>query len=149
MANPVVLMVQVLAKHVKQLVALSDELRETCISKFRKICESCGYNKERELVSALAEERRPRACPLARLFRACVQLQMETHLPACLSLGLVGRDTSWHALLMHLRQKAVHEETNQQLAEDVDTVAGTWAAIRRRFRRRGMRTQRQAPAAYS
>jgi hypothetical protein len=122
-AHPVVLMVQALAKHVEQLVALPDELRETYIRNSRKFCESCGCNNERELASALAEEGRPRACPLARLFRACGQLQMEIHLPACLSLGLVGRDTSWHALLMHLRQKAGHAETNQQLADDVDTVA--------------------------
>jgi hypothetical protein len=40
-------MVQALAKHVDQLVALPDELRETCISKFRKLCESCGCNNER------------------------------------------------------------------------------------------------------
>jgi hypothetical protein len=57
----VVLMVQTLAKHIEQLVALPDELRETCIRKFRKFCESCGCNIERELVSALAEEGRPRA----------------------------------------------------------------------------------------
>jgi hypothetical protein len=142
-AHPVVLMVQALAKHVEQLVALPDELREICIRKFRKLYESCGCNNERELASALAEEGRPRACPLARLFRACGQLQMEIHLPACLFLGMAGRDTSWHALLMHLRQKAGHAETDRQLAEDVDTVARAWAAIRRRFRRRGVRTPRQ------
>ena len=142
-AHPLVPMVQALAKHVEQLVALPDELRETCIRKFRKLCESCGCNNERELASHLAEEGRPRACPLARLFRACGQLQMEIHLPACLSLGLAGRDTSWHALLMHLRQKAGHAETDRQLAEDVDTVARAWAAIRRRFGRRGVRTPRQ------
>ena len=142
-AHPVVPMVQALAKHVEQLVALPDELRETCIRRFRMLCESCGCNNERELASALAEERKPRACPLARLFRACGQLRLEIKLPACLSLGLAGRDTSWYALLMHLRQKAAQVETDQQLAEDVDTVARAWAAIRRRFRRRGVRTPRQ------
>jgi hypothetical protein len=47
---------------------------------------------------------------------------MEVKLPACLSLGVAGRDTSWYALLMHLRQKAAHMEANQQLTEDVTTV---------------------------
>ncbi len=92
MAHPVVLMVKALAKHVEQLVALPDELRQTCIRKFRKLCESCGCNNERELASHLAEEGRPRACPLARLFRACRQLRMEVKLPACLSLGVAGQD---------------------------------------------------------
>jgi hypothetical protein len=111
-AHPVVLMVQALAKHIEQLVVLPDELVcETCIRKFRKLCESC--NNERELASALAEKGRPLACPLARLFRACGQLQMEIHLPACLFLGLAGRNTSWHAILMHLRQKAGHAETDR------------------------------------
>jgi hypothetical protein len=67
-AHPVVLMVQALAMYIEQLVALPDELRETCIRKFRKLCESCGCNNERELASHLAEEGRPRACPLARFF---------------------------------------------------------------------------------
>jgi hypothetical protein len=31
---------------------------------------------------------------------------MEVKLNACLSLEVAGRDTSWHALLMHLCQKA-------------------------------------------
>ncbi len=46
MAHPVVLMVQALAKHIEQLVALPDELRETCIRKFRKLCESCGCTND-------------------------------------------------------------------------------------------------------
>ena len=68
---------------------------------------------------------------------------MEVKLPACLSLGVAGRDTSWHALLMHLRQKAAHMQANQQLTEDVTTVTRAWAAIRQLFRRRGVRTPRQ------
>jgi hypothetical protein len=68
-------------------LALPDELRETCIRKFRKLCERCGCNNERELASHLAEEGRPRACPLERLFRACRQRWMEVKLPACLSLA--------------------------------------------------------------
>jgi hypothetical protein len=56
-----------------QLVALPDELRLT--TKFRKLCDSCGCHNERELASYLAEEWRPRACPLARLLQACGQLR--------------------------------------------------------------------------
>ncbi len=110
MTHPAVPMVQALAKHVEQLAALPDELRETCIRKIRKLCESYGCNNECELASHLAEEGRPWACPLEHLFRACRQLRMEVkpQFPACLSLGVARRDTSWHALLMHLRQKAAH-----------------------------------------
>jgi hypothetical protein len=49
---------------------------------------------------------------------------MEAKLPDCLSLGVVGRDTSWHALLTHLCQKAAHMQAKQQLTEDVTTVRG-------------------------
>ena len=62
-----VTMVQALAKHIEQLVALPDELRETTIRRYKRLCDSCGCHNERELAAALAEERRPRACPLARL----------------------------------------------------------------------------------
>jgi hypothetical protein len=74
-------MVQSLAKHIGQLVALKDGLRETSIRKYKKPCDSChserelagalACHSERELAGALAEERRPRARPLARLLRAC------------------------------------------------------------------------------
>ena len=142
-AHPVVPMVQALAKHIEQLVALPDELRETTIRKYKKLCGSCGCHNERELAAHLAEEQRPRVCPLARLLRACGQLQMQIKLPACLSLGVVGRDTSWRALLMHLRQKAAAPEASQQLVSDVAIVGRAWTAIRRRFRRRGVRVPRQ------
>ena len=142
-AHPVVPMIQALAKHIEQLVALPDELRETAIRKYKRLCDNCGCHNERELAACLAEERRPRLCPLARLLRACGQLQMEIKLPACLSLGVAGRDTSWRALLMHLRQKAAAPEASQQLVSDVATIAQAWGAIRRRFRRRGVRVPRQ------
>ena len=58
-AHPVVPMVQALAKHIEQLVALPDALRETTIRRFKKLCDSCGCHNERELAVALAEERRP------------------------------------------------------------------------------------------
>ena len=142
-AHPVVTMVQALAKHIEQLVALPDELRETTIRRYKRLCDSCGCHNERELAAALAEERRPRACPLARLLRACGRLQMPVKLPACLSLGVAGRDISWQALLMHLRHKASAPGADPGLGEDVATVSRAWAAIRRRFRRRGVRAPRQ------
>jgi hypothetical protein len=52
--HPAVPMVQAFTKHVEQLVVLPDELPETCIHKFRNLCESCGCKKERELASHLA-----------------------------------------------------------------------------------------------
>ena len=142
-AHPVVPMIQALAKHVEQLVALPDELRETTIRKYKRLCDSCGCHNARELAAHLAEEQRPRMCPLARLLRACGQLQTEIKLPACLSLGVAGRDTSWRALLMHLRQKAAAPEASQELIRDVATIVQAWGAIRRRFRRRGVRVPRQ------
>jgi len=107
---------------------MSSACRAT-IRKFKKLCDSCGCHNERELASCLAEERRPRACPLARLLRACGQLQYQIKLPACLSLGVAGRDISWQALLMHLRLKASAPEASRELVEDVAAVAQAWAAI--------------------
>ncbi len=54
-------------------------------------------------------------CQLARLLRACGQLQMQIKLPAFLSLGVAGRDTSWRALLVHMRQKAAAPEASEEL----------------------------------
>jgi ribonuclease HI len=142
-AHPVVPMVQALAKHIEQLVALPDALRETTIRRFKKLCDSCGCHNERELAATLAEERRPRECPIARLLRACGRLQLPVKLPACLSLGVAGRDTSWQALLMHLQSKASAPGADPSLVQDVMTVSQAWAAIRRRFRRRGVRAPRQ------
>ncbi len=68
---------------------------------------------------------------------------MPVKLPACLSLGVAGRDLSWQALLMHLRCKASAPGADQSLVQDVGTVSQAWAAIRRRFRRRGVRAPRQ------
>jgi hypothetical protein len=99
--HPLVPMIQALAKHVEQLVALPEELRETAICKYKRLCHSCGCHNERELAACLAAERRPRADPIARLIRACGQLQAQIKLPACFSLGVAGRDTSWQALLTY------------------------------------------------
>jgi hypothetical protein len=119
----VVPMVQALAKHIEQLVALPDALRETAVRRFKKLCDSCCWHNERELAATLAEERRPRACPIARLLRACGRLQMSVKLPACLSLGVAGRDTSWQALLMHLQNKASAPGADPCHVQDVMTVS--------------------------
>jgi hypothetical protein len=136
-------MVQALAKHIEQLVALPDGLRETTIRRFKKLCDSCGCHNEHELAEALADERRPRACPIAFLLRACGRLHMPVKLPACLFLGVAGRDLSWQALLMHLRCKASAPGADHSLVQDIRTVSQAWAAIRRHFRRRGVRAPRQ------
>ncbi len=87
--HPIVIMVQVLTKHIEQLVALPDWLCETTIWKFKKLCDSCGCHNRSELTAALAEESEllPQACPLALLLRSCSLLQIPVKLPACLSLG--------------------------------------------------------------
>ena len=136
-------MIQALATHIEQLVALPDELRDTTIRKFKQLCDSCGCHNEHELADHLAEERRPRACPLARFLRACGKLNLDIKLPACLSLGVAGRDTSWRGLLMHLKPKCTSSDTDQQLKTDFQLVQRSWGTICRRFRRRGIRTPRQ------
>ncbi len=52
--HPVVPLVQALAKHIEQLVALPDELRATTLKKYRKLCDSCGCHNKRELAVHLA-----------------------------------------------------------------------------------------------
>ncbi len=44
-------MIQALAKHIEQLVALPDELRETTIRKYKELCDSCGCHNARELAA--------------------------------------------------------------------------------------------------
>jgi len=141
--HPVVPMIQALATHIEQLVALPDEIRDTTIRKFKQLCDSCGCHNEHELAAYLAEELRPRPCPLARFLRACGQLNIEIRLPACLSLGVAGRDTSWRGLLMHLKQKCSSLDAGQILKTDFEVVHRAWCSIRRRFRRRGIRSPRQ------
>ena len=141
--HPVVPMIQALATHIEQLVALPDELRDTTIRKFKQLCDSCGCRNEHELADHLAEERRPRACPMARLLRACGKLKMEIRLPACLSLGVAGRDTSWRGLLTHMKSKCTSSDADQQLKTEFELVQRSWGTIRRRFRRRGIRAPRQ------
>jgi hypothetical protein len=73
----------------------------------------------------------------------CGQLGVQARLPACLSLGKTERETSWHSLLMHLRRRASTPDADDVFRSDVDQVAASWAAIRRRFRGRGIRQPRQ------
>ncbi len=84
---------QALAKHIKQLVALQDELRDITIPAvgLRSSVTAAAATTSASshcLATALAEELRPRACPLARLLRACGRLRMHITLPACFSLGV-------------------------------------------------------------
>ena len=103
--HPRVVLVQALATHVRQLVALPDGLRESTIRSYRQLCTSCGCTNERELSRYLAKEKKPRRCPIARLLRACGQLGMELKLPDCLSAGKAAREVSWFALLEHIRDR--------------------------------------------
>ena len=141
--HPRVLLIQALATHIEQLVALPDQLRADTIARYFKLCDSCGCHTSRELASALAEEASPRRCPMARFLRACGQLGVQARLPACLSLGRTERETSWYCLLTHLRQLASSTGEADHLRQDVACVASAWGAIRRRFRRRGVRMPRQ------
>ena len=96
-----VTMVQALAKHME---ALPDELHETTIRGYKRLCHSCGCHNERELAAALTKERRPLACPLARLLRAKAadyKCQSSSQLASPWEWQ-VSQDTSWQALLMHL-----------------------------------------------
>ena len=141
--HPRVLLIQALAMHIEQLVALPDQLREDTIARFRRLCDSCGCHTARELALSLAEERSPRKCPIARFLRACGQLGVQSRLPACLSLGKTERETSWHCLLTHLLRLASLDDESNDLKQAVACVASSWGAIRRRLRGRGVRIPRQ------
>ena len=96
------MLVQALAKHIEQLVALPDDLRQDTIARYRKLCAACGCHNARELSAHLAEERVQRRCPIALFLRTSGQLNIEVRLPAC----RVERETSWRNLLVHLRQRS-------------------------------------------
>ena len=53
------------------------------------------------------------------------------------------RETSWHSLLTHLRWRAAAPDADEVFRSDVDRVAESWAAIRLRFRGRGIKQPRQ------
>ena len=141
--HPKVVLMQALAKHIEQLVALPDELRGETIARYKQLCDTCGCHNERELSEALAAETKPRQCPLSRFLRVCGQLGIQARLPACLSLGKMEREASWHTLLTHLRRRAAAPDADEVFLSDVDRVAASWAAIRRRFRGRGIKQPRQ------
>ncbi len=46
-------MMQALAKHIEQLVALPDELREATMRKYKRRCDSCGCHNAHELAAHL------------------------------------------------------------------------------------------------
>ena len=132
------------------LSGLSCRGKSTHLRLFEKTRDMIGkVRRHQYLLSQMVPAMR--ACPLARLLRACGQLRYQIKLPACPSLGVAGRDTgiSWHALLVHLRHKASAPEASRELAEDMATVAQAWAAmIRRRFRRRGGALPAAAPSSW-
>ena len=142
-SHPRVLLVQALAKHIEQLVALPDDLRQDTIARYRKLCSACGCHNARELAEHLAEERSPRSCPIARFLRACGQLGIEARLPVCLSTGKLQRETSWHSLLVHLRRQTSASGADEGLKLDMTHVNLAWTAIRRCLARRGIRQPRQ------
>ena len=91
---------------------MSDEVRESTIRSYRSLCTSCGCANERELTRFLAREKKPRRCPVARLLRACGQLQVGTDitLPDCLTAGKATREVSWFALLEHIRHRVAAQD---------------------------------------
>ena len=141
--HPCVPMIQALAKHIEQLVALQDDLRQDTIAHYKKLCVACGCHNARELAEHLAEERSPRKCPIARFLRACGQLGMEARLPTCLSLGTADRETSWRSLLVHLRRQTSAAGADTRLERDMAVVNSAWTAIRRCLGRRCIRQPRQ------
>ena len=141
-AHPRVLMIQALTTHIEQLCALPDELRQTTIDRYRRLCVRCGCHTERELAEHLQACRSTPRCPIARLLRACGQLGVQVKLPAVLSLGKEQRELSWHGLMQHLRGRASTAEDDAQLQADMAILEASWAAIRRCLRRRGIRYPR-------
>ena len=139
--HPRVVLIQALSTHVRQLVALADDLRESTISRYRQLCLSCGCLNERELARHLASETQPRRCPIARLLRACGQLGIDIKLPDCLTAGKAMREVSWYALREHVRARVAPEDElgNRDLA----CVVLHWPAILRRLRGRGIHFPRQ------
>ncbi len=141
-AHPKVILMQLLAKHIEQLVALTDELHETTIRGFKRLCDKCGCHNKRELAAYLAEERQPLACQLACFLRLCGQMVVPVMLPACTSLAVAGLDVSWYAWQMHLQAAAAAADARAQLA-DVAIVAQSLLVIWRRFRSKGVCCPRQ------
>ena len=140
--HPLVHLIQALAGHIEQLVALPDELRATTRRQYQRLCDNCGCHTAQELAAFLLAERSPRPCPIARLLRASAQLNVPIRLPVCLTLGKTERETSWFGLLQHIREKVGGLEGAQRRL-DLTLITKSWSAIRRRWRRRGVRFPRQ------
>mmetsp|Transcript_37221 Transcript_37221/g.99058 ORF Transcript_37221/g.99058 Transcript_37221/m.99058 type:complete len:2324 (+) Transcript_37221:2749-9720(+) len=139
LTHPKVVMVQALATHIEKLVALPDHIRETTIRKYRKLCEECGCNNERELSECLASERLPRTCPIARLLRVCGQLGVNIRLPRCLIPNKSSRDTSWFGLKCRL----IASSTESPFAGDALLVSRFLPEVVRCFRAKGISCPRQ------
>ena len=135
--HPRVYLVQALASHVEQLVALPDDLRKTAIEQYRQLCTDTGCHTARELSDFLSHERKPRSCPIARLLRVCGQLKLSVKLPACLSLGRGEHETSWHGLFMSIREPALAESADEASRSDFLTVQKRWLDMRLTLRSKG------------
>lgn len=139
--HPRVVLIQALSTHVRQLVALADDLRESTIRRYRKLCSSCGCLNERELARHLATETQPRRCPIARLLRACGQLGVDIKLPDCLATGKAAREVSWYAMREHIRSRIAPEDELGK--KEFACLVTHWQAILKRLRGRGIHFPRQ------
>ena len=128
--HPKVYLVQALATHLEQLVALPDELRAQTVRAYRQLCLETGCNTAQQLADTLSAERRPRQCPIARFLRVCGQLGLEVRLPKCLSLGPGEEETSWQGLLARIRASAQLASASEQARADFMMVQKRWTAIR-------------------
>ncbi|NBO64558.1 MAG: hypothetical protein EBU88_06900 [Acidobacteria bacterium] len=135
--HPRVYLVQALSTHIEQLVALPDELRDRTIRQYRQLCQDTGCNTARELADLLSCERRPRECPIARLLRACGQLDLAVKLPDCLSLGPGENETSWHGLFMQIRKFARDVTATDETRKDFETVSKSWPSFRSALHEKG------------
>jgi ribonuclease HI len=135
--HPRVHLVHALATHVEALVALPDDLRQMTVLRYRALCAEVGCHTPRELALVLSRERNPRACPIARLLRACGQLDITVKLPACLTLGRTESETSWYGLLCRIREAALAAGASAQIASDLRVITKRWTDIRRRLQRNG------------
>jgi hypothetical protein len=67
LAHPRVAIVQALTTHIEQLCALPDEMQQTSIHRYRRLCDRCGCHNERELAEHLSSRATAQWCPIARL----------------------------------------------------------------------------------
>ena len=139
--HPRVVLIQALSTHVRQLVALPDSIRDTTINSYKRLCKNCGCLNERELAQYLATEKKPRSNPIARLLRACGQLQIDIKLPDCLSAGKSAREVSWFAFLNHVQSRVAADDADGQ--RDLRCVSHHWPTIQKRLRGRGIHYPRQ------